>query len=292
MFRSRLSVLAVAVMTLSAPVSGVQHLCSGFLPENDMRIPIGAPIAGGLTESDFNAVLDKVEAYYRPIIQRKGGTLKVNRYWTDDTVNASANQMGSTWAINMYGGLARHPQITKDGFMLVACHEIGHHIGGAPKGAGWFGVSWATNEGGADYFATLRCMRFMHTAQENMDWVTQNAADIDPVAKLRCEEIYQTQDEENICIRSSMAGMSGTMLFYAMRQQEKPPMFNTPDPKIVGRMDDAHPATQCRLDTYYNGALCVNDLNVELSDTNPNVGTCTAANGQRDGLRPLCWFKP
>ncbi|MBX3022277.1 MAG: hypothetical protein KF799_11445 [Bdellovibrionales bacterium] len=245
---------------------------------------------GGINEKDFNEVLDQVEQYYTPVIAAKGGNLRVNRYWTDDTVNASASQMGSTWVINMYGGLARHQVMTKDGFMLVACHEIGHHIGGAPKGEGWFGVSWATNEGGADYFATLRCLRNLFQPADSAEFVATQ--EIDAAVRQKCEEIYSTQDEENMCMRSAMAGRAGAMLFHVLRKQASAPQFTTPDPTIVSRMDDAHPGTQCRLDTYYQGGLCVHDRNIELSNYDANVGTCTMANGNHDGLRPLCWFKP
>jgi Zn-dependent protease with chaperone function len=54
----------------------------------------------------------------------------------------------------MFGGLARDPLVTKDGFSAVICHEIGHHIAGAPRK----GFSWASNEGQADYFATTKCL--------------------------------------------------------------------------------------------------------------------------------------
>jgi hypothetical protein len=33
----------------------------------------------------------------------------------------------------MFGGLARHELVTDDGFMMVVCHETGHHLGGAPR---------------------------------------------------------------------------------------------------------------------------------------------------------------
>lgn len=290
MLHSRLSVVSLLALTISAPIGLTKHLCTGFLPENDMKIPISAFQVGGVSQAEYNEVLDKVEAHYTPIFSSKGASLKVNRAWSDDQVNASANQMGRTWVINMYGGLARHPVMTKDGLLMVACHEIGHHIGGAPKVDGWFGPSWATNEGNSDYFASLRCMRDLFPAEENAKWVMDHP--VDPVARQKCEEIYSTQDEENLCMRSAMAGMIGGLMFKAMRNESATPAFNTPDTRIVSRMDDDHPDTQCRLDTYYQGALCFHDRTVALSDTNPNTGTCTIANGNKDGLRPLCWFKP
>ncbi len=283
-------VIAVALLFVSVTANPEkQSLCKGFLPENDMLIPVSAMQVGGVTQSEFNAVLDKVETYYSPLIQSLGGRLAVNRDWNSATVNASANRSGSTYEINMYGGLARHPVMTRDGFMLVACHELGHHIGGAPKVRGWW-TTWASNEGQSDYFATLRCMRFLLESEDNAKWVSENT--VDPVLQQKCEETYQVQNEEFLCMRLGMAGFSGASLFHSMRQEATPIQFDTPDTSQVRRTSDEHPPTQCRLDTYYQGAICFHDLNQPLSDTDPSQGTCSEYRGQRDGLRPRCWFKP
>jgi len=276
---------------LTAPTHKDQVLCEGFLPENDLKIPVSAFQVGGMTQAEFNSALDAIEAYYTPVVAAKGGRLRVNRLWNDPTVNASANRSGNVYAINMYGGLARHQTMTKDGFTLVACHEIGHHIGGAPKIASWWGASdWATNEGGADYFASLRCMRQMFTEEENTKFVKDTV--IDPVLKVRCEEIYDTQAEENLCMRIGVAGYVGASLFQSLHNNPNPLRFDVPDPNQVSRTADGHPAPQCRLDTYYQGGLCRHDMTVDLSDNDANRGTCNERAGQREGLRPRCWFKP
>ena len=88
-----------------------------------------------MTQETFNAVIDSVETIYAPIVAEYGGRLKVERKWDDGTANAYAQRSGSTYKVSMFGGLARHETITPDGFALVVCHEIGHHIGGAPKKA-------------------------------------------------------------------------------------------------------------------------------------------------------------
>ena len=47
--------------------------------------------------------------------------------WKNDTVNANAQQRGRNWIVNMYGGLARRPEIFFRRFAMVLCHELGHH---------------------------------------------------------------------------------------------------------------------------------------------------------------------
>jgi hypothetical protein len=278
-----LSFLASVAMSFQSNT----ELCKGFLPENNLRIPATIFQAGGVTKLDFDSVLDQIEKYYAPIVAAKGGTLRVTRLWDSETVNASANRSGRTYVIRMYGGLARYPTITKDSFMLVACHEIGHHLGGAPKLA-W--DEWASNEGAADYYATLRCLRFLFDPPETQDFVDTHA--IDAYLRTKCEEIYSTQDEENFCMRSGMAGLGTVKLFQELREVAEVPRFDTPDTNQVAEMYDDHPMPQCRLDTYFQGAVCVHNQNVELSDADPTTGTCSEQNGQMFGTRPRCWFKP
>src|SRR4051812_20497679 len=106
--RAGLVVLALG-MTASAH-QGEKNLCEGFLPPNDMQISvqdaqahksrfealIGFRAAGGITEAQFNKVLDRMEKIYTPIVKAHGGVYQINRKWTDPTVNAYAQQFGTS----------------------------------------------------------------------------------------------------------------------------------------------------------------------------------------------------
>lgn len=291
MTKIRVLLLSAFVLLMAAPAAQNHVLCSGFLPENNLKIPVSVFQVGGMTQAEFNSVLDKIDAYYRPVVSARGGNLTINREWNDSTVNASAEQRGNSYVLNMFGGLARHQAMNADGFMLVACHEMGHHLGGAPKVTSWFGMNdWASNEGSADYFASLRCLRFMFPDGENSKFVTSNT--IDNTVKQKCEEIYDTQAEENLCMRIGMAGSVTATLFQQLSNLPAAPRFDTPDTSSVSRTSDDHPAPQCRLDTYFQGSLCRHDMNVALSETDPRVGTCYESAGVNVGVRPHCWFKP
>ncbi len=303
--------LSLATSSFACSIDG-SKTNGGFVPENDMKIPVnyykGMRKAGGLSEAQFNAVIDKVEGVYSPIVSSIGGNLNVDRNWSDATVNAYASQSGKNWKVAMFGGLARHETITEDGFALVICHEIGHHIGGAPKkgetqttggGGGWWGgssstsniASWASNEGQADYFANLKCLRRVFLNDDNAKIVKSLNAPKSVVDA--CNKANKSnKDDKEICVRASMAGMSVSRLFMALRNSNTEPSFDTPDKAVVTRTDDNHPAYQCRLDTYFQGSLCEVDFNTDVSQNNEIVGTCHGLNGQTKGLRPLCWFKP
>jgi hypothetical protein len=263
---------------------------SGFLPENDLYIPASSKSMTGLTQAQFNNVIDKLEAIYSPIISSMGGKLKISRNWDDGTVNANAIRLGTLWNVNMYGGLARHQTITEDGFSLVLCHEIGHHLGGAPKVSSLIPFNkWASNEGQADYFATLKCLRKLFLNDNNASVVKKLKA---PATLTKgCTEAWPNKSDKDICIRSGMAGASVAALFASMRNLPEA-KFETPDTKVVTKTDDAHPAFQCRLDTYFQGALCEANFNEDVSQKDEVQGTCHGTLGHMIGLRPLCWFKP
>lgn len=282
----------LAAILLLSSMAGSAFGCGadndGFLPENTMNIPVGAKSAGGLTEAQFNAVIDKIEPVYAPIIASRGGKLKLNRKWTDGTVNANATQFFGTWTVNMYGGLARHEKVTEDGFALVLCHELGHHLGGAPKVAN-FMMKWASNEGQADYFATLKCLRTVWVHDNNEVIISKLKA---PEALVSaCTKNHGDKADRAICIRGGMAGVSVANLFAAMRNQPEA-SFTTPDRSVVTKTNDAHPAFQCRLDTYFQGALCEKSFTEDVSQKDEVQGTCHGSTGYTIGVRPLCWFKP
>ena len=280
------------LLAFSLTLSGNVFACSedgssGFLPDNDLFIPAHAKRVGGITEAQFNAVIDKIEAIYAPIVSNMGGRLIINRKWNDGTVNANATRLGG-WNVNMFGGLARHEAITEDGFALVLCHEIGHHLGGAPKVGGFFN-RWASNEGQSDYFATLKCLRKAFMNDNNAQIARKLKAPKTLVQS--CVKAWGNLQDSALCVRNGMAGKSVAALFAALRSQPEA-SFDTPDRRVVSSTDDKHPAHQCRLDTYFQGALCEASFNEDVSQSDEVRGTCHGRLGHTEGLRPLCWFKP
>ena len=288
MAKSFLSAVVLIGAVTAAFVSQTSEFCR-FLPENDQYISVEqASSYAGLTEQDFNAVLDRIEAMFKPEIEALGGELVINRLWENGTVNASAQRQAGKFIINMYGGLARHETITSDGFALVACHEMGHHVGGAPK-IKRIVMSWASNEGESDYYATLKCLR-RYFAQDNNEKIVASM-DIPALAKSTCEQQFSNHTDQLLCMRGAMAGFSVSSLFVSMRNGATID-FGTPDTKEVRKTNHAHPAAQCRLDTYFAGAACPVPVSEGLSQTDFKQGSCHDANVTPVGLRPRCWFQP
>jgi len=287
--------MKMMTMVLGLSIAGSAFTCSengkgGFLPENDLYISANQKSVNGISEEEFNKAIDEVEQIYAPIVASMGGKLNIERNWTDGTVNAYASQSGSTWKVAMFGGLARHETITKDAMALVVCHEIGHHIGGAPKKVGYYSNSWASNEGQSDYFANLKCLRRAFLNDDNKAIISK--MEIPMALSEACSKAFASEEDRAICIRGGMAGDSVARLFAALRNQSTPAKFDTPDRTVVSVTNDNHPATQCRMDTYFQGSLCDVSINEDVEQDSEVSGTCHGSLGHDSGLRPRCWFKP
>jgi hypothetical protein len=246
--------------------------------------------AGGLNEAQFNAVIDRAEAVYKPIFSPLGGNLKVERRWKDRTVNAYANQNGSDWEVHMFGGLARRPEVTEDGFSLVLGHECGHQIGGYP-----FVQDWAANEGQSDMHAAGAYAYKLFGV--NLELAAKAATDLPPEMKAKCDKAYKGTYDREICYRTLVAGKSLADLLAALGSSKV--AFNTPDTKVVDVTDNEHPKAQCRLDTYVASALCGNKnwdyglipgkaLDHESVEAQNEAYAHSCPEGV--GSRPKCWF--
>lgn len=288
----KLSLVIILGALLSIPAHTCdQHGITGIVAENDLWIPAGMGRDNGMTEERFNEIVDDMAAIYTDIFTEEfDANLTVVKNWESGTVNAYAQQQGKTWKISMFGGLARHETITEDAFALVACHEIGHHIGGAPKKKSYWSSSWASNEGQADYWGNMKCFRKYAALENNV--VLMDGVEVDPIAEEACKESFSYAEDIAICKRAANAGLSLGNLFKALRKLKTPLKYDTPDTQVVTKTNDSHPAPQCRLDTYFQGALCNVAVDEDVSQTDAELGVCTRAQDDKQGLRPLCWYKP
>ncbi len=295
-----IGILSLLILTAWTGLNdGHDHnLCKGFLP-NDITAtrPINSLNPTGISETDFHWAISRLEQIYKPIVQSHGAELKVERLWDNEDINAYAQQkkdiLGKqTYKVAMYGGLARHEDVTVDGFIMVICHEFGHHLGGAAKKSR-IGAEWASSEGQSDYYASLKCFRKVYTPQENEIWFNEQGGfdGFEPHLINSCQKSYSDFYNITLCLRTAAAGQSLANMMGALRKVNQPNML-TPDEDVVCENDDSHPAAQCRLDTYIQGALCKLGDTTQLSDKDANKGTCNRLAGDTNGVRPLCWYKP
>ncbi|MEY3902961.1 MAG: hypothetical protein RL189_2267 [Pseudomonadota bacterium] len=291
--------MSISTRLLSASLLAVSLSAqASILPPNDLHLEDNLEMIANMTEQEFKDIIEGIVGKYREPASKQGANLKVNAMWTNATVNASAQQMGNNWIINMYGGLARRDEVTPDGFAMVVCHELGHHF----AGFSFKGNTWAANEGQSDYFATHACARRAWGEQKDIN--AQFRATVGEFEKTRCDEAYTEQADRDLCYRTTAAGKSLALLLSKLGNSAEP-SFETPDAKKVARTNDNHPAAQCRLDTYFQAALCGKPFDAMLIPGKKVSGgrnslaaekesanyTCTELDGKSFGLRPTCWHR-
>lgn len=302
MLRKTLSIVAIIAM----PLLFVNQAFGKFIPDDQIKNPhqVFSAEDANMTKAEFMAVIDKADSIYGPIISDHGGKLDIKRLWDDDTLNASAMQWFGTWTVNMYGGLARHPEMTLDGFAMVLCHELGHHLAGFSfkKGGFSFGGVWAANEGQSDYFAAHVCSRRMW-----QDEIATNAtfrATVKPNIQASCDAAWTTTEDQDLCYRVNAGGESLARVLAALAEDVEP-SYETPDTNKVNATDSNHPKAQCRLDTTYHASLCTADFDDSVipgkeksdpfgkdAEREASKYSCMEISNFVEGLRPRCWFKP
>lgn len=278
MIKLILSILLVTSQAFACP--------RGYDLKSPLHIPVGMN-AEGISEAEFMKISGELESVYAPEVSARGGKLIVEKAWEASEVNAYAQREKGDWKVILLGGIARHKHQTADGFALIVCHEIGHHLGGVPRYDG-IDIGWATSEGQSDYFSVMKCLRRYWQDSDNAAAIASKQ--IPQKLQDECGKNWLWNRDEALCIRSGMAGLAAANLFASLAWFSRTPKFETPDTKFVTETSAVHPKAQCRLDTYLQGALCEARMDEEMSSE--VKGSCHETQGHKIGMRPRCWFKP
>ncbi len=246
------------------------------------------PSASGLTEQDFTEVLGRVRDHYAKVFGDLGLEVNFNIDWNNEWFNAQTGWSDAkTVRFFFAGALARGRYMTRDGLLYVGCHEIGHHFGGLPKKEG----KWSTSEGGADYFAALKCMRDI--LKGDVGNAAAEAFDLPAGVKSKCREVYADEDEYHLCLRTAKAGedIAKSFQFKNSKAEQAETMFFRPLP-VVEVTNTNYPPNACRAETAFQGAICNKGPEFPMSFANEYEGYCHEKNGDTFGMRPKCWFRP
>jgi hypothetical protein len=214
-------------------------------------------------EVQFNTLVQKVQAVYSPVVASAGGNLVINSFWNSNILNGFADRRDTQWLIEINGGLYRNGKITDDGLAALLCHELGHHLGGMPFKAD---SSWMSSEGQADFYSASICLRKVWGREDNLAAIQILSVPND--LKDQCSIADQINADSALCIRIAMAGFSFVefnRIEHGYASETTAVNFETPAPELNGKAL-TYPRAQCRLDTFFAGALQKN--------------------------RPRCWFLP
>lgn len=255
-----------------------------------------------MTESRFHEMIDAAVSVYQAetlgLRINDGKTVQDPRdpkivlasiqRWDDPTVNASAGQpRKGAWEVTFYRGLATRmefsdegPALDGDGFMVVICHEIGHHFGGYPFIHHW-GRAPLTVEGNADYFATAKCLRrIWHPERDKNRLATAKLAKMKDAAQSKmirdlCNSNWKAEADIHLCYRISLAGLATAMLWNHLETirdgTNESISVLTHDLTFTDTIQQGHPPAQIRLDTYISGALCNKHFESEQHSWIPGI---------------------
>ena len=279
-----LTALLEASSLIACPIATFEHQMSSNAITEEERL------ASKINEADFDLLVERISETFTGLFKKQGLKLKISANWNNPKVNAFSDQSGSTRYIYLFGGYARYPMMDKDTFLSVICHEVGHHLGGFPRESG---STWASAEGQADYYSTLKCMKMILKDDIENEKIALSL-DLPNEVKDQCRSQFIQDDDYFICLRSAKAseiyGKINASL--ATPDSRKEISLLTPDKKRVASTNLSYPLPQCRVDTKFQGALCNVDVNIPLGYDDENKGACSIKNGNTFGVRPTCWFIP
>lgn len=248
----------------------------------------------GISQEESKKLIDKIMRVYKPIFETHFAKLNINLNWDDSFSQGYAWRDQAEWNVQISGGLIRSKKMTPAGLVLVICHEIGHHIGGAPK----FDNGWSSVEGQADYYAVSKCFRNLADKDEFFGSLVDTSRAPEIVKEL-CRSVHLSEYDYKLCLKTAMAGYEVVQHqiqdLHDFPSEGHGPLlkarFDTPDSSVVSSTMSFHPFPQCRLDTYFQASLCAVSNEVDISQKNPLEGTCNKDNGHLIGGRPSCWYK-
>lgn len=277
--------LILALESIACPVS--PDVMESFMKRPRIVGQKSSLPQSALTEKDFRALIDRVRKVYDPVFAARGYDVEYLLYWDVEDGNAMTSEAkDKKKAFFLFaGGLLRSRYMTKDSFLFVACHEIGHHLGGFPKEKT---NPWCSVEGQADYFANLRCMKeILRGDPENKK---ARKLKLPREIRRKCKKMFSDRESINICLRSTKAGEDAVRFLQAKEtgKDADASLLN----RVLAPVEETimkYPDHACRAETAFQGALC--DRTGDLSDSDETAGVCHLKNGDRNGLRPRCWFK-
>lgn len=144
---------------------GVPSALPSFFPETI------APVNESKSNHKFNLqVIERFVDRAEAVVEAEGAKLVVIPEWNNPRVNALARRQEHIWEIHVYGGLLTHPDLTEDEITLVLCHELGHHLGGAPTASRG---GWSSSEGQSDYWSGQFCAHLLQKPLESAEKLTR-----------------------------------------------------------------------------------------------------------------------
>lgn len=106
---------------------------------------------------DFYTIPSVIISLFHKELASTGHPLLLDAKWESPFFGAGISFYNEEFRMMILGGTTRIKGMTLDAYAAIACHELGHIIGGAPHQT-ITGAEWSSSEGQADFFAASVCL--------------------------------------------------------------------------------------------------------------------------------------
>ncbi len=106
---------------------------------------------------DFYNVPVKVISLFSDSLKKIQANVVLDAQWESPYFGAGIAYYDNYFYMRIFGGTTRVEGMSLDAYAALACHELGHIIGGAPYQT-ILGAEWSSSEGQADFFAASVCL--------------------------------------------------------------------------------------------------------------------------------------
>lgn len=233
-------------------------------------------------EANFSIIAAQIYKLYQNDFISANRPTELNLFWETPYFSAwaagPAQNSHERYTINFWGGMARIPGMTKEGWAFTACHEVGHILGGLPR-ISIGDYKWASSEGQADYFSAAQCLRRYFLTYE---FKSEEELPLPPFVVELCHKAHlENKKMINVCLNVAKAAASfARVLNFLAPLPEEFSSLETPSHSVSEwTIIDGYPDPQCRIDTIVSAGLCGKDPFSE-------DWICT----ENQGFRPSCWF--
>ncbi len=243
------------------------------------------------TPAELDALKIEFSDEYAADFSQLGGPFRVQFFRSIPSLYSFATIKNGAYEVAIMGGNLNKSTMSTDSLRLLVCHEIGHFLGGAPKRIlldPEEDQAWNTVEGGADYYATLKCMKRLLAKQTEQNRLA--LVDARPEIVEACLQNATAEEEQLICVRTALAAEKLVRFFAISANSPLVPQIENPDSSEVPKTLFAHPGLQCRLDTFWAGILCQASVKTPLDDKDTLVGAC-GEDAAPFTQRPRCWYR-
>lgn len=247
-----------------------------------------------LSDEDVNEAVKVVLSSMAPVIQSLPRELIPERTISDRNLSLAVSAWKDPVLTLEVNGRSCNEGLSRDGLLLLLCHEIGHVAGGAPTRYFVYRNIPFSVEGQADYFATSVCLPHVMKNMDNSSFLS--SAEKNGDLQRICADA-QGERELALCSRISLASLNAAQFLHRIwdtnfmkKQPGEIPSLHAHEDSVVSITNEGYPVPQCRLDTYVAGLKCRAKGTPRSYVTAPDAETSCGAPAFK-AKRPSCWYR-